>query len=245
MKPEAYEKNYAFEDRYWWFTVRNRIVLDAVRRHTTGAGLNILDYGCGTGKMLELLAEFGTAHGADVSPEALEFCRSRGLSNLSLISRDGPPQGPFDLITLLDVIEHVEDDARLVRSLCERLTPGGILLITAPALPCMASGEDYVSEHKRRYTAATLRRALNGSGLNILRLTYFNSLLLPAIFLHIRTRALINPESLKHSNLQPLPPAANAVLRAVFGMERALLRFTGLPVGMSLLCIARKDPPHD
>ena len=241
MKPEAYEKNFAFEDRYWWFRVRNRLVLEQIRRHTPGAGMQVLDYGCGTGKMLDLMSGLGQVRGADVSETALAFCRRRGHENLVLLDPDAEPPGTYDLITLLDVIEHVDDDRGLVARLAGRLSPGGVLVATAPALPCLASGEDYVSGHKRRYLKKDLRAAIEGGGLHVLRLTYFNTLLLLPIFLFIRVRALLNPDTLRHSNLTELPGPLNALFAGVFGLEIPLLRVADLPLGMSLLCVAKKQ----
>lgn len=241
MKDEAYEKNYLFEDTHWWFRARNRIVMDAVRRHAPRHGpLRALDYGCGTGKMMELMRGLGDVQGCDTSPAALDYCRRRGHERLTLLNGTDTPPGEFDLITLLDVIEHVDDDRALIARLASHLAPGGRLIITAPALPCLTSGEDFVSEHKRRYAKKSLLAAVRGGGLRPLRATYFNTVLLPPIFLYLKIRAALDPDSLRRSNLGALPAWANALLAAVFGLEAHWLKIAGLPIGMSLLCVAEK-----
>ena len=240
MKDEAYDKNYRFENDYWWFRARNRIVLEHIRQHTRGNGMAVLDYGCGTGRMMELMAEFGDVRGCDASGRALDYCRARGLKQLFTAAPDCSNLEHYDLITMLDVLEHADDDESLLRNLAAHLNPGGRLVITVPALRCLWSGEDYVSEHKRRYTKSQLVRAVRDAGLRPLRVSYFNTLLLPLIFLHIKLNTILNPESRKHSNLNELPPWINRLLTAIFGLEIPLLRLTNLPVGMSLLCVAER-----
>lgn len=240
MKDEAYDKNYRFENDYWWFRVRNRIVLETIRRYTRGRDMAVLDYGCGTGRMLELMAEFGDVRGCDASERALDYCRARGLERLFTPEPDCSNLGDCDLITLLDVLEHADDDAALLRSLASHLNPGGRIIITVPALPCLWSGEDYVSEHKRRYVKARLLDTVRSAGLRPLRATYFNTLLLPLIYFHIKINNTLNPESRKHSNLSALPGPVNMILSWIFGIENTLLRAVNLPAGMSLLCVAAR-----
>lgn len=240
MKDEAYDKNYRFENDYWWFRVRNRIVLEHIKQHTRGSGMAVLDYGCGTGRMMELMAPLGDVRGCDVSALALDYCKSRGIEKLFQPAPDCSNLEHYDLVTMLDVLEHADDDVSLLRNLAAHLNPGGRLVITVPALRCLWSGEDYVSEHKRRYTKSQLVRAVRAAGMRPLRVSYFNTLLLPLIFLHIKINAILNPESRKRSNLSELPAPINHLLTIIFGLEIPLLRLMNLPAGMSLLCVAER-----
>lgn len=240
MKDEAYDKNYEFEDWYWWFRIRNSIVYSAVLEHAGGGPMRVLDYGCGTGGMMEMMQPLGDVHGCDASPAALEFCRRRGLKNLLDTSDVMDGHGQYDLVTMLDVLEHVDDPAGLLSGIREMLAPGGCIVITVPALMCMWSGEDYVSEHRTRYVKKRLAAVVESAGLCPLRVTYFNMLLLPPMFFYIKISALLDRDSLKQSNLSEIPTFLNSILEFIFGLEMHMMKLFNLPVGTSLLCVAKK-----
>jgi 2-polyprenyl-3-methyl-5-hydroxy-6-metoxy-1,4-benzoquinol methylase len=109
----TYEILYDTEATHWWHTARRNIVLDWIRqRYPNRSDLHVLDAGCGTGLMLQELRALGTAEGVDISDEALQFCRLRGLDNVRKADVTDMPFGPgeFDVVTALDVLEHVDDD---------------------------------------------------------------------------------------------------------------------------------------
>src|SRR5262249_13575002 len=143
----------------------------------------ILDYGCGTGLNLCWLSTLGTVYGLDTSERGVAFCTQRGLSQVAHWNgslSNGPPCGqPFDLITMLDVLEHIDDDVAILKQLGTWLKPEGILLVTVPAYEFLWSGEDYVSDHKRRYTKRRIAHVFRQTGYEIVKLSYFNTLLLP------------------------------------------------------------------
>src|SRR5919206_966109 len=117
MQQHTYAIMYEVEGSHWWFAGRRRILESFVR--TIVADLNlegrrprILDVGCGTGANLEMLAQFGKAEGVDVSEDALAFCRARGLTAVQKGAAESLPyqDETFDLVTALDVVEHLDDD---------------------------------------------------------------------------------------------------------------------------------------
>src|SRR5688572_11334644 len=114
MMRHTYRILYQVEESHWWHRGRRRIIESFVKeickdfKHRP----RILDVGCGTGGNLKLLSQFGDAEGVDVSTDALEFCRQRGLNNVRLGAAEELPfeDGRFDLVTALDVVEHIDDD---------------------------------------------------------------------------------------------------------------------------------------
>src|SRR6267142_191023 len=85
MEQHTYSIMYEVEGSHWWFAGRRRIIesfLEGIRKQLGIDRPRILDVGCGTGANLEMLSQFGAAEGVDVSPEALAFCRQRGLQNV-------------------------------------------------------------------------------------------------------------------------------------------------------------------
>jgi len=230
-----YDRFFDTEDRHWWFVGRRRLVTDLLRRG--GAGGRMLDLGCGTGGVLQHLGDFGEALGLDPAPEAAGYCRRRGVpmvvgSGLELPFADGS----FDAVLALDVIEHVADDVALLQEARRVLRPGGVLLVTVPALPWLWSAHDDVNHHYRRYTLATLRRSLRAGGFRPARVSYYNALLLP---LAIARKFLQRLGGSDEHHLEDLPRPLNAALRGVLGLEGAVIGRRDLPIGASLIAAAR------
>src|SRR5262249_10002097 len=142
----------------------------------------------------------------------------------------------FDVVLALDVIEHVADDVTLLQEARRVLRPGGVLVVTVPALPWLWSAHDDVNHHYRRYTFNTLRRSLRAGGFHPHTVTYYNALLLPLAI----ARKFIN--RFGHSDehhLEDLPGPLNSTLRAVLGLEGLVIRRRTLPFGASLIAAAR------
>jgi len=239
----TYKILYQVEETHWWLTARRKIVLDWIHQSYPGrSDLVILDAGCGTGLMLQQMQHLGQAEGVDIADEAIDFCRKRGLDN---VRRGDLSQLPFaddtfDVVTALDVLEHLDDDAGGLREMRRVLKPGGRVFIFAPAHRWLWSLQDEVSHHKRRYTAQTLRETVRQAGLEIDRQSYVSMLLLPVIFLGrqwLRVRL-----KFRHADTENdlHPEWSNGILRRIFEAEIPMLRRMDIPVGASLLCIARK-----
>ena len=232
-----FDRFFEVEDQHWWFVGRRRIVLDQLRRY--GKHGRALDLGCGTGGVLKHLEWFGPACGIDPSPEATGYCHKRGLSVALASGLDLPfADATFNAVLALDVIEHVEDDVGLLREMRRVLDHEGIAVITVPALPWLWSSHDDVNHHYRRYTRATLERALRSAGLEPLRVSYYNALLLPLAI----TRKFVHRMNGTGDHLETLPGPANTALRAVLSAELPAIRRWELPIGASLICTARPAP---
>ena len=115
MMQHVYPVFYELEETHWWYVGRRQIIVSFVKEicaQIKDRRPRILDVGCGTGANLKTLSAFGEAEGVDVSPDAIEFCRERGLTNVKLGAAEELPyeSGTFDLVTALDVVEHLDDD---------------------------------------------------------------------------------------------------------------------------------------
>ena len=251
MQTESYRILFETEDTHWWLATRRDMVLDWVYRHASGrAELRLLDVGCGTGRLLRDLRELGDARGVDASHEAIGFSRKRGVGDL--VEKADFRYLPFaaesfDVITAVDTLEHIADDVGALREWERVLRPDGRLLIFVPAHRWLWSLQDEVSGHQRRYTARTLRRAIDAAGLQVDRMTYVSTLLFPVIFVgRLWLKVLRRFREITTEN--DLHPAwSNTILRRIFRIEIGLLHRVNLPFGASILCEAssphRRRPP--
>ncbi|HEX5602840.1 MAG TPA: methyltransferase domain-containing protein, partial [Pyrinomonadaceae bacterium] len=200
----------------------------------------ILDVGCGTGANLLMLSNYGDAEGVDVSEDALAFCRERGLTNVKLGAAEALPyeDGTFDLVTALDVVEHLDDDLAGLREMRRVLRPGGRALLFVPTFMFLWGLQDDVSNHRRRYRMPELQRVLEQAGFEIERTTYANiTFFMPILAMRKLMRLTgIKAESENNINVSAL----NGVLARMLGAESFVLRYMNIPFGVSGLCVARK-----
>lgn len=243
MKRDELDKMFDLEDRHWWFVARRKIIFAVLSRFLSGPTA-ILDAGCGTGRMLLDLSRFGEVSGIDESPEGVAYAHARGFLGVyqALITAIPFPDASFEAVTCLDVLEHTADDRAAIKELGRVLRPGGILLITVPAFRFLWSGHDVALSHMRRYRAGEIRRLVESAGLDVLKLSYFNTILFPGVVVTRRCRALFaRPESAPSSDTFRMPSSiANATFLRLFQSEAALLSFLDLPFGASIMCVGRK-----
>jgi SAM-dependent methyltransferase len=243
MQQHTYSIMYEVEGTHWWFAGRRRIIssfVEEICRKMDVDRPRILDVGCGTGANLELLGRFGEAEGVDVSEDALAFCRARGLANVRRGAAEKLPyeDGTFDLVTALDVVEHLDDDVAGLREMRRVLRESGRALLFVPAFMFLWGVQDDVSNHRRRYTLSGLRRVVREAGFEVERATYANiSFFAPILAGRMLMRATgLRPASENNINIGAL----NGVLGRVLGAESSLLRHVNFPFGVSALCVARR-----
>lgn len=238
MDTVLFDRFFNTEDRHWWFVGRRRLVTDVLSR--TGVRGRILDLGCGTGGVLPHLAEFGDALGLDPAPEAAKYCQRRGVPMVVGGGATLPfADGSFDAVLALDVIEHVPDDAALLREARRVLRPGGVLLLTVPALPWLWSSHDVVNHHFRRYTMQSLRRSLRAGGFRAEKVSYYNALLLP---LAVARKFIQRLSSGDEHHCEDLPGPINAILRRALTLDGVAVKRWNLAIGASLIATARPVP---
>src|SRR5437764_4841034 len=177
MQQHTYSIMYEVEEHHWWFIGRRKIIegfVGAACRDLGKLKPRILDVGCGTGANLQMLARHGTAEGVDVSSEALDFCRARGLSKVKQGAAESLPyeDASFDLVTGLDVVEHLDDDIAGLAEMRRVLRPGGRALLFVPAFMFLWGVQDDISHHRRRYTIPGLSERLGEAGLKVECATY-------------------------------------------------------------------------
>jgi SAM-dependent methyltransferase len=235
-----YYRVYAAEQNHWWFSARRRILEAVMTRAlpTTGSSL-LLEVGTGTGAMGHIFSRFGHFVGLDNNWLALEQARAK-VEHLVGGRVEELPFRPssMDAVCAYDILEHVEDDRGALRELRRVVKAEGKLLVTVPAFPFLWTEHDEVNHHRRRYTKASLGRALEDSGWRIERLTYFNTILFPAIAgarLMLRQRSSGRPP--RSDFVHRVPPLLNRFLEAAFAVERHVVPLVDLPFGVSLLGI--------
>jgi SAM-dependent methyltransferase len=238
MERDAFALMAAAERDHWWFKGRREFIAAALQRAALPANATILDAGCGSGGNLELLAKFGRLYGFEYDHSALAAAANLGLATVAHGALpDGIPfEGvQFDAIGLFDVLEHLEHPVEALRALSARLTPAGALVLTVPAHPSLWGPHDVAHQHYRRYTMATLTEHLHRGGLRIEYLSHMNSLLLPvAIAQRVKERVF------GYSVHQLTPsPAVNAMLLNIWRLEHRWIPRRRVPVGLSLIAIAR------
>jgi SAM-dependent methyltransferase len=243
MKEHTYPIMFRIEQSHWWYTGRRKILANFVAdicRRVTDRRPRILDVGCGTGANLLMLSEYGDAEGVDISTDALAFCRERGLDQVKVGAGEELPydDATFDLVTALDVVEHMDDDLAGLREMRRVLRPGGRVLLFVPTFMFLWGVQDDVSNHRRRYRLPELRRVLEQAGFEVERTTYANiTFFLPILLVRKLMRVTgIKAESENNITVSSL----NGLLGSVFGAESVVLRHMNIPFGVSGLCVARK-----
>ncbi len=238
----TYPIMFQVEQSHWWYIGRRKILANFVQeicRQVKDRRPRILDVGCGTGANLLMLSQYGDAEGVDISEDALTFCRERGLEKVKLGAGEELPYdaGTFDLVTALDVVEHMDDDLAGLREMRRVLRPGGRVLLFVPTFMFLWGLQDDVSNHRRRYRLPELRHVLEQAGFEIERTTYANiTFFLPILLVRKLMRLTgIKAESENTINVSAL----NGVLGRMLGAESSILRRMNLPFGVSGLCVAK------
>ena len=233
------------DEHHWWYRGRRRVIRAELDRLPLPPGARVLDAGCGSGRTLQELVDYGDVSGIELNTEAAALARGRALGDVEVGRLEELPweDGTFDLITCLDVIEHVPDDTAALAELLRVCRPGGWLLVTVPAYQALWSRHDEANHHYRRYSRAALRAAAGAAGWQLERMSSFNSLLLaPAAAVRLAQRRLGTHNG--YTNDLDLGPAwLNDVLERPLALEASwLARGRTLPAGLSLLAVLRRPP---
>jgi SAM-dependent methyltransferase len=235
----VYDRMAELDSRHWWYRARREILARVIEAHARPpAGARILEIGCGTGHNLDMLGRFGTVDAVEMDEAAREVASARlgRPARMAMLPQlDGVERGAYDLVALLDVLEHVDEDRASLVSIAERLKPGGRILVTVPAHPWMWSAHDVVNHHKRRYTKKGFRETIAGAGLKVEMLSYFNSLLFPLA----AAARLAGRVTGKEDSDDKLPPAPlNKAFEFLFGLERYAIGKMPFSPGVSLVAVA-------
>jgi len=235
------------EDRHYWYRSR-RGLLDRLLRKlfdNCSGERHILDLGCGNGSMIEPLSRAGKYYGADYSKESVRNCFKKGANVTICDARQlGFASSVFDLVAVLDLLEHVEDDNAVLLECYRVLKPGGYLVLFIPAFSFLWTQFDYYSYHKRRYQRRHILRRLKGMGFSFAVISYFFVFLfLPVLFCAILERIWFvrsSRETVWEKRLHVPPGWLNSILLWWSCLEADLAVKGLLPFGTSIIIAAKK-----
>lgn len=249
MQTAEYDRMFALEDRYWWFVGRRRLALRLLKKALgvapppltpASSGPVVLDLGCGTGVIASELAQWSHPVGLDMSPQALAYCRQRGVEDLVLANGEALPirSDSVDAVLALDIFEHIQDDRAAFAEAFRVLRPGGVLVLSVPAFRWLWGPHDVALMHHRRYTRPEVRSCLQEAGFQVGRLSYSVFFLFPIVVL-IRALEKLRRGPAK-ANLPQVPEWMNAMLIDLQDVEARWIESIALPWGSSVIAVARK-----
>ncbi|MEO7826783.1 MAG: class I SAM-dependent methyltransferase [Allosphingosinicella sp.] len=238
MERIVYDRMAELDSRHWWYRARREILADLIeRRIALPQNPRILEIGCGTGHNIVMLKRFGRVDAIEIDAAARAIASQRlghPVMDAPLPALTGVEDRAYDLVAILDVLEHVEADREALESIARKLKPGGRILIAVPAHPWMWSAHDVVNHHKRRYTRKTLSAVVASAGLKLEMMSWFNSLLFP-LAAAARFAGKVRG---KEDSDDALPAAPlNALFQAIFALERYAIGRVPFPPGVSLVAI--------
>ncbi|MEA3009686.1 MAG: hypothetical protein QOJ91_1378 [Sphingomonadales bacterium] len=239
MDRSVYDRMEEIDGTHWWFVARRRIVSKLLARQLAGrTGLRILEVGCGTGSNLAMLGQFGSVDAIEPDDRARAVAvRRTGVAAQGGYLPDGVSldDGAYDVIVLLDVLEHIPADVAALAALRPKLARGGKLLLTVPAMPWLWSAHDLAHHHHRRYTRRKLEAVLAAAGFALRHRSYFNSLLFPLI---AAARAAGKISGRQGGDDAMPGPRMNRLLERIFSAERLWIGRVSPPFGVSLAAVA-------
>tara|TARA_Y100000034_G_C6883895_1_gene405525 strand:- start:235 stop:957 length:723 start_codon:yes stop_codon:yes gene_type:complete len=239
MEINEYRNIFELEKNHWWYKAMRRISFSLLDKYIKSRNLKVLDAGCGTGFNMLKLKKYGEIFGIDNSPEAIKFCKKRGLSKASLgsVEKLNFKDNSFDLLTSFEVIYHraVKSDVNALKEFYRVLRKKGYLLLRVPAFDFLYSSHDKMVHTARRYTEKDLREKLEKVGFKVEKISYVNFFLFPLVyFVRFLTK------NTKESDIQEVNPFLNKFLLSLLSFESLLVKNVGLPFGVSVIVLARK-----
>jgi SAM-dependent methyltransferase len=241
MERNSHDLEFEITRFHWWFVVRRKFLNSVLSSLAFPTSCWTLDVGCGVGSNFPAFdSRRSNLIGFDQSFHALSLASKR--YRMPLVAGD-LTRFPFKpnsigLIVAADVLEHLEDDLSGVHELYRALTRGGVLIATVPAFGFLHGTQDIVTGHRRRYSRRELVKKLKKEGFDILRSSYFNFFLFLPILV-ARWAIRLSGRRLESEN-KINSPLINQVLKIIFSLEPYIFKYVNFPLGVSILCIARK-----
>lgn len=242
MENELFDEMYKVETQHWWFVARRKIIASVIDGLNLESNSKIMDAGCGNGDNLEFLSKYGELIAIEREDNALARAQSRQIGKV--VKGELPDNFPSDinkendLIVLLDVLEHIDDDEKSLSMLKNWAKNNAVLLITAPAYQFLWTRHDELHHHKRRYTVGQLKKIIEKNGWKVKYISYFNSFLFPIAFLARLKDKFFPPSTI--DGLAVPNRFINRLFEKIFSLEACLLGRLTLPFGLSIIVVAEK-----
>jgi len=249
MQLKEYQNIYKQEDNHWWYKSLHDLVFCFLNRLSLAndSSLTLLDAGCGTGGTLRSLQNnyhSWTLVGVDLSSVALSYCRIGQEIPVIQACVDFLPfdTETIDVVVCLDVLYHlsVRNDQTSLKEIYRVIKKGGYIFVHLPAFEFLRGSHDKVVFTRERYTKSKLYNRIKQAGFEVVRCSYRHMILFPFIC----TKKIIDShriDKFSKSDLQPLPPWLNNTLNFISCCENRILKYFNLPIGSSILCLARKS----
>ncbi len=242
MELKEYKLMSRLEDNHWWFVSKRQYAKIVLNLISLSKKSTILDVGCGTGKNLAMLVNFGLVQGVDYSASAIKFCYQRGFKKVKQASLAKLPfkADTFDLVTLFDVLYHkgVASDAKALKEVSRVLKPSGYLLITDCAHQFLYGPHDISMHARQRYSKKELITKVNQAGFSIHKASYIYFITFPLFFINRFISKYLTKKS--GSDVNQINPIINQLLIYLLFFESKLLKFFNLPIGSSIIILAKK-----
>lgn len=244
MQNEIYEIESQIEENHWWFTTRRKLFSSYIKAlKLNKEKTKILDIGSSSGTNLRMLKDLGfkNYHGFDYNLLAKKFCEKKGLGEVIIgdISNSKLADNSYDFILATDVIEHVEDDEKVLSEINRILKVGGKAIITVPCFMSLWSRHDEVSMHKRRYRLEELKKKISKQKFKICESYYFNFVLFFPIFLFRKITKLFGIKIASENRVNS--PLLNILLRKIFEIDVAIAKKLKPAFGVSAFILVEKN----
>lgn len=244
MESRRYDILYKHEANHWWFKGRRKLLDAIIKDLPQKSTLRIMDSGSCTGYNLHLLSKFGKVYGVDTEKKAVDYCKKRGFTQIRLLKNGLKlpfKDNYFDVVTSLDVIEHVPEDQQYLKELYRVLAPGGYIILFTSAIQFLWSQLDVKSHHVRRYDKKKLASKFKSAKFVVKDIKYFNYLMFPPIFLiRLLQKLPMFREKDWGSELIVYNRFINKIQTLILYLDVWSVKWLSPPIGVSLLVVGKK-----
>jgi 2-polyprenyl-3-methyl-5-hydroxy-6-metoxy-1,4-benzoquinol methylase len=231
-------------ERHWWWRAREETLVEELhKRLPKSSSLSILDVGCGDALFFDRLRQFGEVEGIESAPELVDpNGPHRARITVAPFDANFQPGKNYDLVLMLDVLEHLDAPEQTLRQALSLLKPGGQVVLTVPAFRMLWTQHDRLNQHRTRFTKRSFDRVARASGMKIVSSRYF-FIWLFAAKLALRAAEAIFPTD---PRIPRIPSSAvNNLLYHLSRIEEKLTRLLQVPIGSSLLVVGERIPEPD
>ena len=235
---------------HWWYRAKNNLIKMFLETFSGGGGSGdrsqaVLDIGCGAGNLSKDLQDLGyQVTSVDLSEDAINYCYTRGLirARVADAARLPFPSNYFDFAVASEILEHIQDDGKTMKEIRRVMKPGGVVIITVPAIPMLWSYQDVYWGHFRRYTRHSLEVLLQNEHFQILKLSYFNfSLFLPAALIRIFSNLFTKKsDRVACDEYKSNNGLIGSLFTGILKIEKEYLKKYNFPIGISLCAVVKK-----